>query len=330
MKHLRAVAVVVGLMGSLAASAQGDLARAITESAADLSNDAGAHLKAHLSPSGTVVEFYNSTLKHYFRTVEPAEVSAILAGAAGPGWARTNDDFPAWTAASKPPSAVEVCRFYAAGPNSHFYTINPAECAQVKLDPGWHYEGTAYYAAPAPGGLCTSEFTPVYRAYNNRFAFNDSNHRFTTVPATYQQMIADGWAGEGVVMCAPNFTTTAQQKTEQLLGGVWFTPKVTNGPLYPTRIAFTDLYQDPGSAEVYAYGETDREGVSLYSDRLTLAQYAVTLNQWLILAPFFSSGVYPAEVFVGLVSGNTFTGCYYFALSASNRGSCTNVTLTRQ
>jgi len=44
---------------------------------------------------------------------------------------------------------------------------------------------------------------PVYRVYNNRFAFNDSNHRYTTDPAVYNSMQQQGWLPEGVVMCSP-------------------------------------------------------------------------------------------------------------------------------
>ena len=42
---------------------------------------------------------------------------------------------------------------------------------------------------------------PVYRSYNNRFAQNDSNQRFTTSLVVYEQMREAGWRGEGVVMC---------------------------------------------------------------------------------------------------------------------------------
>ena len=45
--------------------------------------------------------------------------------------------------------------------------------------------------------------TAIFRAYNNRFAFNDSNHRYMTSITLYNQMLAMGWSGEGVVMCAP-------------------------------------------------------------------------------------------------------------------------------
>ena len=45
---------------------------------------------------------------------------------------------------------------------------------------------------------------PVYRAYNNGAAKGiDSNHRITSNKASYDAQIAKGWAGEGVVMCAP-------------------------------------------------------------------------------------------------------------------------------
>ena len=43
---------------------------------------------------------------------------------------------------------------------------------------------------------------PVFRAYNNRAAFNDSNHRYMTERGDYDAMIAAGWIGEGPVFCA--------------------------------------------------------------------------------------------------------------------------------
>ena len=52
-------------------------------------------------------------------------------------------------------------------------------------------------------GQCAAGTTPVKRAYNNRFAVNDSNHRYATSDAIYAQMLADGWSGEGTVFCAP-------------------------------------------------------------------------------------------------------------------------------
>jgi len=168
---------------------------------------------ASASPADTtVIEFYNSVLNHYFITASAEEAAGIDAGSAGAGWSRTGETWPAW--ANGPlPGATEVCRFYGnaaidpvtglrRGPNSHFYTFQGPECEQVKNDPGWVYEApNKYFTVQPAAGQCPAGTQPVYRAYNNRFAQNDSNHRYTTRTAIYNQMTAQGWRGEGVVMC---------------------------------------------------------------------------------------------------------------------------------
>jgi uncharacterized delta-60 repeat protein len=148
--------------------------------------------------TGTVVEFYNTTLGHYFITASAAEQASIDAGGSGPGWTRTGESF-------KSGGFSRVCRFLGTpgvGPNSHFYTIDPAECAQVKADPGWRFESYDFSGTPPEASShCRSGTIPVYRAYNNRFAANDSNHRYTTQIAIYSSMIAAGWTGENTVFC---------------------------------------------------------------------------------------------------------------------------------
>ena len=52
-------------------------------------------------------------------------------------------------------------------------------------------------------GACGRFEMPVFRAYNNRAAQNDSNHRYTWRPEIYQEMIAKGWIGEGIGFCLP-------------------------------------------------------------------------------------------------------------------------------
>ena len=152
-----------------------------------------------------VVEFYNTNLNHYFVTGGPGEIAAIEAGAAGPGWSRTGLGFRAYSPEGGVPiGAQPVCRFYGTpgrGPNSHFYTVDSIECELVKRDPGWTYEGTAFYILPPVDGQCATGTQPVYRTYNMRFAQNDSNHRYTPDAAVYAQMQAQGWAGEGVRFC---------------------------------------------------------------------------------------------------------------------------------
>jgi hypothetical protein len=102
-----------------------------------------------------------------------------------------------------------VCRFYGSitpGPNSHFFTADPDECAAVKNDPGWHYEGIAFYVTLANDGDCAADRVAVWRAYNNGFkpqqGINDGNHRFATDHALTRRLADFGWNDEGIVFCA--------------------------------------------------------------------------------------------------------------------------------
>jgi hypothetical protein len=84
----------------------------------------------------TVVEFHNTKLNHYFVTADPGEASAIDAGTAGAGWVRTGQAFSAYAAQAQENSSgvsfSPVCRFYALGPNSHFYTSSAGECSTLR------------------------------------------------------------------------------------------------------------------------------------------------------------------------------------------------------
>jgi len=166
-----------------------------------------------VASTSTVVEYYSEKLDHYFITAGPE--AAILD--AGTGFQRTGQRFKAWlNAGDAPASAVPVCRFYASGPNSHFYTGDPGECEMLKAleqkdksalpkggpYPGWQYEGTAFYALMPVNGSCPNGTTPVYRAYNNRWMHNDSNHRFMVTPEM-RFVMSQGWLDEGVVFCSP-------------------------------------------------------------------------------------------------------------------------------
>jgi len=149
---------------------------------------------------GDIVEFYNSVLDHYFIALDGVEAAGIDDGAAGPGWSRTH-------AALTPGGLAPVCRFYGTpgiGPNSHFYTAQSAECALVKKDPGWTYEGTGFYTTRITGsGTCAAGLVPVHRLYNNGFAHGvDSNHRYVTELGLINLMTSRGWIYEGVVFCA--------------------------------------------------------------------------------------------------------------------------------
>ena len=163
----------------------------------------------------SAIEYYNVDLDHYFLTSFADETTAVESGSAGAGWVRTGYTFPVGDGLKA--AQVPVCRFYGAGPNSHFYTADAAECAQVKRDPGWRYEATAFNIVVPVNG-CPANTVAIYRAYNNGFVTNNSNHRYTTNPYIYQWMQAQPsvasvylgrsegttrWSGEATVMCAP-------------------------------------------------------------------------------------------------------------------------------
>jgi uncharacterized protein (DUF1800 family) len=152
---------------------------------------------------GTAIEFYNPSINHYFVTAYPEEAAALEAGTNVKGWKRTGGQFTVFTEAAD--GLAAVCRFFGTpgkGPNSHFYTADPAECAKVKTLPAWTYEGIAFHI-PLPGnGQCGGNW-PVYRSYySDQVA--DANHRFTSdLTAHVRMKERRGDILEGVVMCAP-------------------------------------------------------------------------------------------------------------------------------
>lgn len=152
-------------------------------------------------------EFWNDRIDHYFMAAGQGEIDGILSGAAGPGWHLTGESFKVWPTLPVPNNGIgPVCRFYgvpAGGPNSHFFTASTEECDIVKRNGGWFYEGVGFYLRPVGNPRrCPDGTLSVNRAYNNRAAQNDSNHRFTTSDSTIREMGRMGWTVEGTVMCA--------------------------------------------------------------------------------------------------------------------------------
>ena len=160
-----------------------------------------------------VVEFYNTDLDHYFITADVNEAAAIDGGSAGHGWMRTGNSF-------KSGGTTSVCRFFGSqspGPNSHFYTVDAAECQGLKdqqipagdprelTDKSWNFESLDFVSTAPINQTCPSGTQPVYRAYNNGFARGvDSNHRITSSLTAIQEVVTRDWSDEGVAMCAPN------------------------------------------------------------------------------------------------------------------------------
>ena len=150
---------------------------------------------------------YNTYTNHYFRTANPDEVAGIMAGSAGAGWIRTYDDFGAYVALGGA-TGNDVCRFYSFTSNSHFYTASDVECNGYGMA---RANGTmrAFPSASRCRSLavaCGAGQKPVYRLYNNRYMFQDSNHRFTTSVSEVNRLSGypQYWVYEGVAFCALN------------------------------------------------------------------------------------------------------------------------------
>lgn len=146
------------------------------------------------------VEFVNATLGHFFVTANTNEIAALDAGAFAGSWTRTGQTFNVGGGTNG------VCRFYGMppkGPDSHFFTSDPAECRKVMQDyQAWTFEGHAFAMTPPVNGQCPTGTTPVYRFYNNAVAGSDMNHRYVVTQEAYAQTVAMGWTLEGIVMCA--------------------------------------------------------------------------------------------------------------------------------
>ncbi len=166
----------------------------------------------------TLTEYIYNPLNYYFLTSRDTEKAALDAL---PGWARTGQSFS--TRSFADPGALGISRYYfdqiamSQTRGSHFYTLvdsektalaalNPNNQASPRLP---YYEGIDSYAflpvIEGVGGSCAAGQVPVYRAFRGQTRFpDDPNHRFTTSLTLYNQLVAQGWDGEGVKLCTPN------------------------------------------------------------------------------------------------------------------------------
>jgi len=160
----------------------------------------------------SAVEYHHSAFDHYFVTSLPNEIAALDTGTFS-GWSRTGRSFLTYLLDT--PGTANVCRFWSAQTfapkSSHFYTPYADECAKVKQDPVWQFEGHAFALRLPEVGLgyvtCPSDTRPLYRAYNRGMS-GAPNHRYTTDPAVLGEMVAQGWQVEGdlwtrIFACVP-------------------------------------------------------------------------------------------------------------------------------
>ena len=205
--------IVTWSLGFFAAWVNGDAAAKAQLSAVEhVDGGLDDHKVLYVDPSGggtvpgevvDTIEYYNAALDHYFITAFADEAADLDAGAPVPGWTRTGFAFRSWKSGTGPGN--EACRFFGTpgvGPNSHFYTINTAECEKVKTNPDWMFEALAFRAVEPLATGCAAEYATVTRLYNNGMG-GQANHRYLTDPAEINATVARGWVVEQPVFCVP-------------------------------------------------------------------------------------------------------------------------------
>lgn len=160
------------------------------------------------APTIDVVEYFHDVWDHYFVTGIGAETSKLDDGTFA-GWKRTGLKFKAYP--NGYPGSKSMCRFFSTSfgvRSSHFYTPLASECAKVKANPDWAFEGDVFgVVLPGAAATCPPGFVQLYRLYNQGQG-GAPNHRYTTDPSVRAVMVAFGWTPEGegalgVTACVP-------------------------------------------------------------------------------------------------------------------------------
>ena len=101
----------------------------------------------------SVIEFYNSSLDHYFITWVPDEIAKLDQGTVIKGWVRTGQSLRTF---NTPQSGTSpVCRFYIPPElgDSHFFGRGTAECnATGQKNPSFILEDPAFMQMFLPVG----------------------------------------------------------------------------------------------------------------------------------------------------------------------------------
>jgi hypothetical protein len=158
-----------------------------------------------VSDSVPLIEYYHAGFDHYFITAIADEIQKLDNGTFV-GWARTGLSFNVFASGA---SSAAVCRFFSTAfdpKSSHFYTPFASECATVKTNPNWQFEGEVFNVDLPVAGECAANRRPLYRLYNDGQG-DAPNHRYTTDLAVRAQMMGLGWIPEGdgigVIACVP-------------------------------------------------------------------------------------------------------------------------------
>jgi hypothetical protein len=191
------------------------------------------------------VEYFHRQFGHYFVTADAAEAAALDAGKPTNGWARTGQTFSVDTTAGA--GQMPVCRFFSAAfarKSSHFFTADPAECAEVKGNSVWHYEGIAFQAGLPTAERCPAGTAPLYRLYNDGRS-GAPNHRYTSCPNIRDRMHSLGWIAEGLAMCVAAASTDCS--VDDSAGAKFTMDQTLSDGAQRTTLAFSGLAMITGN-----------------------------------------------------------------------------------
>lgn len=157
----------------------------------------------------TMQTYYHAGLDYYFLA---GPISAAVLDNV-PGWSRqtgAGDSFTAWAPGVK----KSVYRYFHEGEKTHFFGTYDDAKSVTRFNPqlpltqadgfiGFRYEAIemSVIQPNISAGTCELGTVPVYRLFRAKSATKSANHRYTTDIAMYNNAMANGWAGEGVVFC---------------------------------------------------------------------------------------------------------------------------------
>jgi hypothetical protein len=192
-----------------------------TTGGATLIGDTGRNLvggmafRSATAPVAAAIEFRHAEWDHYFVTAIADEITKLDNGTFV-GWARTGQSFNVYplnaaNATLDASNTFDVCRFFSTSftpRSSHFYTPFASECASVRQNKDWEFEGLVFSVGlPDSAANCAAGTQPLYRLYNDGQGAAP-NHRYTTSLAIRSSMLGQGWISEGtgdlgVIACVP-------------------------------------------------------------------------------------------------------------------------------
>ena len=127
-------------------------------------------------------------------------------GVVVPGWQRTGFEFKSWLPGiGFRRRGMPVLRHARASARTRTSSpIDANECAMVRANPDWTFEGLAFKAHRRSTWRSARPTVPVvWRLYNNGMG-GQANHRYLTSRSEIGDMIGRGWLLEGPVFCTPS------------------------------------------------------------------------------------------------------------------------------